>query len=326
MENKNLNYCPTCQSNNIQHFADAYDAEYCTSDEMFRYDECQDCRLVFINPPPVDRLKEIYPPNYYSYSSATKVSFFERVKRKLDARLIKKLLHQIPGEQLSVLDVGGGWGWLLSVARDCSPRVKDTHIIDMNDAAKKNAEQQGHHFHTSRIETFDSKKRFDLILALNLIEHVENPTKVLENLSQLLSPDGLILIQTPNTDTLDQRIFRHRNWGGFHCPRHWVLFTIKNLSQLAQKCGLEIAQSEYTQGGPQWGNSIMGIMAKRGWVKITEQRPMYYHPLYVPICTLGAAFDFLRRPFFPTAQIMMTFRLNKMSQNRDNEKDDKQNA
>lgn len=304
MTNKTvLTQCPVCDAEQLEHFAQAYDAEYCTSKEMFQYDRCQSCELVFLNPPLPHRLNEIYPKNYYSYRSDNKTSFFEGLKRQMDAKLITKLISEIPGKELSLLDVGGGWGWLLSVARDASTRVRHTHIIDMNSNAEEQARKEGHEFHVSRIETFESSKKFDLILVLNLIEHVEDPRKVLKILKNLLSDQGLILIKTPNTDSLDQRIFRHRNWGGFHCPRHWILFTMKNLSVTAERCGLTVKHCRYTQGGPQWCNSIMAWLAKIGWVKISQQRPMYDHPLYVPLCSLAAAFDFLRQPFFPTAQM-----------------------
>jgi len=41
---------------------------------------------------------------------------------------------------------------------------------------------------------------------------VRDPVAVLQKMSGMLAPDGLILIKTPNYDSLDARIFRHRNW------------------------------------------------------------------------------------------------------------------
>ena len=32
-------------------------------------------------------------------------------------------------------------------------------------------------------------------------------------------------MKTPNVEGLDAKLLRHRNWGGYHAPRHWVLFT-----------------------------------------------------------------------------------------------------
>jgi 2-polyprenyl-3-methyl-5-hydroxy-6-metoxy-1,4-benzoquinol methylase len=112
---------------------------------------------------------------------------------------------------LAALDVGGGAGWLLSTLRKVSPRVKATHEIDINDGARSAAESAGHLFHCCRVEEFTASRSFDLILLLNVIEHVTDPAAILSAMRKLLSPGGLMLIKTPNVNTLDCRIFRNNN-------------------------------------------------------------------------------------------------------------------
>lgn len=301
--------CPVCSSAQVRLFARARDVEYYTSDESYSYLECLYCNSVFLDSPPTDQLAKIYPANYYSYdSNPQKTSFTARVKEFLDARLFQNLLRRIPGENLNVLDVGGGAGWLLSTIRKVSPRVKATHEIDINERARPAAEAAGHFFHRTRVEDFSSSESFDLILLLNLIEHVADPAAVLSAMHKLLSPGGLILIKTPNIDTLDCRLFRHHNWGGFHCPRHFVLFNRQSLIDLAQRSGLQTTRATYTQGAPQWTCSILGWLGLKGWIRISADRPLYMHPLYVPFCAVTAAFDFIRSPFMPTAQMFVVFR------------------
>jgi len=304
--------CPVCGSRRLRFFAKARDVEYYTSDKMFAYQECADCASVFLESPPVDQLRLIYPPNYDSYQAAQgSDSFLESVKARLDLHLFDKLLAQIPGESLKVLDVGGGSGWLLTLVRKASNRVQHTHEIDFDEGAKSAAELAGHAFHCCRIEEFSSDQKFDLILMLNLIEHVSDPRAVLSAMRNLLSPGGLILIKTPNVDTLDCRLFRNHNWGGFHCPRHFVLFNRESLIQLALRCGLRTAKVSYTQGAPQWACSILGWLGLKGWIRISSDRPLYTHKLYPVVCALAAALDMLRSPFMRTAQMFAVFRLDK---------------
>lgn len=297
--------CPVCGSGDARAFATARDVEYSTGDAVYEYFECGGCGAVYLADPPVDRLQEIYPGNYYSYRQDAK-GLLERIKRHLDAKLLRGMLDRIPGDALRVLDVGGGSGWLLSLTREVSPRVAETHEVDLDEGARGAAEAAGHTFHCTRIETFTSEKTFDLVLMLNLIEHVSDPRAVLEAMRRMLSPGGLILLKTPNTDTLDRRLFRRRYWGGLHAPRHWVLFTMPGLTRLAAECGLAVVEAKYTQGGPQWAMSIVGSLARRGLVRITKERPMVAHPLTAPLVAAGAAFDFLRMPFAPTAQMFVT--------------------
>jgi SAM-dependent methyltransferase len=304
--------CPVCGGHRHSLFAEARDVEYYTSDKIFAYRGCGDCGSIFLESPPVDQLRVIYPPNYYSYRAAQgSDSFLERIKAHLDSRLFDKLLAQIPGDSLNVLDVGGGSGWLLTLVRKVSNRVQQTHEVDFDESARSAAESSGHVFHACRIEEFSSDQKFDLILMLNLVEHVSNPRAVLGAMRNLLSPGGLILLKTPNVDTLDCRLFRNYNWGGFHCPRHFVLFNRKSLIDLALRCGLKAASISYTQGAPQWACSILGCLGLKGWIRISSDRPLYTHKLYPFVCAFAAAFDLLRSPFMRTAQMFAVFRLEK---------------
>jgi hypothetical protein len=52
----------------------------------------------------------------------------------------------------------------------------------------------------------------------------------------------------------------------------------------------------------------LGALSRRGWVHITADRPMWRHPLYMPLQAAAAALDFARLPFVPTAQMLVVFR------------------
>ena len=47
---------------------------------------------------------------------------------------------------------------------------------------------------------------FDLIVAVEVIEHVESPINFLRNIAQLLAPSGRAVITTPNVDSLPARL------------------------------------------------------------------------------------------------------------------------
>jgi 2-polyprenyl-3-methyl-5-hydroxy-6-metoxy-1,4-benzoquinol methylase len=47
---------------------------------------------------------------------------------------------------------------------------------------------------------------FDLIVAVEVIEHVESPINFLRNIAQLLAPGGRAVITTPNVDSLPARL------------------------------------------------------------------------------------------------------------------------
>jgi hypothetical protein len=135
---------------------------------------------------------------------------------------------------------------------------------------------------------------------------VADPARVLTQLRKSLSPQGLLLIKTPNTDSWDRRLFESSYWGGYHAPRHWVLFNRENFTRLAQACGLEVAAFSYTQGAPQWTPSLMAWLIRHKLAApVSAEKPMFERPLAKLLLGLSAGFDFMRLPFAKTAQMFV---------------------
>jgi SAM-dependent methyltransferase len=293
--------CLACGSTDATLWARARDEEYLTTQDEFRYFRCEKCGVLFIDPVPIDRLSDIYPANYYSFG-APKPSFVTSIKEKLDGKLFRKILGGLPGEALRVLDVGGGAGWQLNTVRASDPRIAHTHIVDLDPGAARLAREHGHEYFCGRIEDFETNLKFDLVLMLNLIEHVADPGRVLAKMRALLPAHGVLLIKTPNYDALDARIFKDSSWAGYHCPRHWVLFTRESFEALATRQGLAVKSFAYTQGAPFWAASTLFWMG----AGITRERPVFYHPLFGVLTAGFAALDFSRIAFSKTSQMFFT--------------------
>jgi SAM-dependent methyltransferase len=299
--------CPVCGFGDSALYGRFTDEEYFTSDRRFDYWRCDDCASLFLYPLPVDRLSEIYPPNYYSYASESE-NLLGRIKNHLDGKLFKACLRRIPGENLSVLDVGGGVGWMLDLIRTVEPRLHYSEVVDLDTRAGNEARARGHAYTCVRIEEYTSPRSFDLILLLNLLEHVESPRRVLARLSERLSPGGLILIKTPNYESLDARVFKASYWAGLHVPRHWTLFTKPSFGRVLEGTGLALDGFHYTQGGAFWAASLLAAWNRRGWVRLSRDRPAVRHPAFPLLAAVTAAFDFLRVPFAATSQMFITLR------------------
>lgn len=299
---KNSPKCLACGATEVMAWASAKDAEYLTVNDTFQFYRCECCHVLFIDPVPFECLNVIYPSNYYSFVSP-KRSFVLSVKNWLDQRIFKKLFAQLPGKSLNVLDIGGGAGWQLNILRTIEPRIAKTYLVDLDPHAEKLARQNGHEYFCGGIEDYETNIKFDFVLLLNLIEHVRDPAKVLIKLRSMLATDGMAIIKTPNYDALDARLFRHHNWAGYHCPRHWVLFTKESFENLALRAGLYVKHFSYTQGAPFWSASLLFWLSKKGLVKITSERPVFYHPLFGILSAGFALVDFIRRPFSKTSQM-----------------------
>lgn len=300
-------HCLACSSLKLEWWADSKDVEYSRDDMLYGYYRCVDCDALTIDPVPLDRLSEIYPESYNSFSDDSR-SWIYRVKESLDKRNFTRIARLLSSREISVLDVGGGSGYLADLLKKCDSRVTFSQVVDIDAGAQQAAIRKGHKFFLGRIEEFIPDRKFDLVLMLNLIEHVSDPGLVLRSIREMMNPGGIVLIKTPNWRSLDARLFRHHNWTGFHCPRHWVLFTKESFISLVVKSGFLVEQFLYTQGAPFWAGSIVAKIASLGLTKVTPNRPLYMNPLMGPLMAVFAAVDFARARFFRTSQMYFVLR------------------
>ena len=80
----------------------------------------------------------------------------------------------------------------------------------------------------------------DLFLAFDVLEHSPNPLLFLGAVSNLLSPGGIAIIQTPIDRYSFQPPFAERFSDAFSDLEHLFLFTDKAMQQLSRRVGLQI--------------------------------------------------------------------------------------
>ncbi len=70
---------------------------------------------------------------------------------------------------------------------------------------------------------------FDIVTLYHVIEHVPSPIRVLQEIHRVLRPNGFVIIETPNIDTIWYRLLRAR-WRQF-IPDHKFFFTPATLER-----------------------------------------------------------------------------------------------
>jgi SAM-dependent methyltransferase len=95
----------------------------------------------------------------------------------------------------------------------------------------------------------------DAILLCHVIEHLSQPEEALKECYRLLKPGGVLIILTPNTQSLGYQKFG-KNWLHLDPPRHLNLFNQKNLNGLLTKSGFSnpaccstLRDANWTLGG-----------------------------------------------------------------------------
>jgi 2-polyprenyl-3-methyl-5-hydroxy-6-metoxy-1,4-benzoquinol methylase len=77
---------------------------------------------------------------------------------------------------------------------------------------------------------------FDVIASFHVIEHVDSPNQFVRAAAERLKPGGLIVIETPDIESMAFRIFRSR-WRQF-IPEHYFFFTPRTMRRLLTQNGL----------------------------------------------------------------------------------------
>ena len=189
---------------------------------------CRHCHLVFRYP---IRSEEEYERLYAQASEQVWVSSVPRVDQRL-------VLDRIESDRASgkVLDVGCYDGALLAAL---SPQFS-RYGIEASAAAGKVAQQEGVEILGTRIQdTHSIAEKFDVVCAIDVIEHLANPRDLLAMLSRLLLPSGTLFISTGDADTPAWRAAGGLYW---YCsfPEHVSFISHSWACAAAAEIGLEI--------------------------------------------------------------------------------------
>lgn len=110
----------------------------------------------------------------------------------------------------SVLELGCGIGQFTPMLYEKFERVVAVDACPENiEIARKTTSDKRHAFYVAKAEEFSVDERFDTILLVMLLEHVDDPVAVLKNAKNLLKDDGRIIIQVPNANSFNRQIAKH---------------------------------------------------------------------------------------------------------------------
>jgi 2-polyprenyl-3-methyl-5-hydroxy-6-metoxy-1,4-benzoquinol methylase len=135
---------------------------------------------------------------------------YKDIPIKSDSRVHIAVMQVLKQENIiidknrSYLDVATGKGALAQRLIDTYPGIN----IDCNDIENGVLTVGARNIFSKNLnKDFDFEKKYDVILAIEVIEHLENPFHFIRNLKKHLKPGGFILLTTPNTDSFYDRLW-----------------------------------------------------------------------------------------------------------------------
>ena len=136
-----------------------------------------------------------------------------------------------------VLEVGCGKGMLLNLLKK---KGYDTYGIEPSPVAYKYAKESlklnvdNQFLHNSRFRN----EKFDVVILIDVVEHILNMRPFLDDLKSVLKEGGLIFIGTGNIDSFNAR-FAGNNWFYYYTWEHVSFFTDTTMRTLLQQNGFK---------------------------------------------------------------------------------------
>ncbi len=90
-------------------------------------------------------------------------------------------------------------------------------------------------------ETVSSKDRFDVVVMLDVIEHLSDPLNTLRLMNHRLNPGGCVLVTTGDWDSILSRVMRSY-WRLMTPPQHLFFFSKRTLAAVLERAGFRIVQ------------------------------------------------------------------------------------
>ncbi len=157
-------------------------------------------------------------------------------KARADLALIRSYLDKQPGDAVSVVDVGCYTGQFLASLPERFLR----YGVEANVKAAEAARSRAVAILAGSVEEFASiSETFDVIIACDVIEHLENPLRFLRQLSSRLNKSGQLIISTGNYDSWLWSLVGAKFWYCYF-PEHISFIGPKWLKSVQGSSGLRL--------------------------------------------------------------------------------------
>lgn len=188
----------------------------------------------------------------------------------------------------SVLELGLGHGFSSCVFEN----YFNNHIILEGSAQVIDNFKKTHQDFKSKIiktyfEDFKSNKKFDLIIMGFILEHVDDPIKILKYFKKFLMPEGYIYVAVPNAEVMSRRL---GNIAGILSDikklssndlllGHKRYYTIKTITNDIKNSGLEVINFEGIYLKPLTTSQILSLKLGNSIIMSMCELGIYYPEL-----------------------------------------------
>jgi SAM-dependent methyltransferase len=178
-----------------------------------------------------------------------------RPQRVIQARRLLEIVkrHKLSGR---LVDIGAGTGILVEEAGKTGYLAEG---VEPSRWLQRRAVERRLQVHLGTYPHADVHSGFNIVTIVDVIEHIPNPTGLLQEVAKQLAEDGIGLVVTPDVGSLAARLMGAR-WWHFRIA-HIGYFGRKNLLLALDKAGL----APIAIGRPGWYFSLDYLIERVNW-------------------------------------------------------------
>ncbi len=224
---------------------------------------CSKCGIGITSPFPNDT--DIRESNSNIYTVNQRGSLYLKKRWYFENRYnsqLNKIKQHVQGGRL--LDIGCNIGLFLHCAQKKGFTVEG---IEFNqESASFGSDFFKIPIHTKSLEEINyPENTFDVITMYDVLEHIPDPKNVLDTIKKILKPDGLLVIQSPNIDSLMAQL-TGSNWCWLTPPDHLFHFTPQTLKKLLTNQGFNIVSLYTWEPIKEFSNNLIASWHERGLI------------------------------------------------------------
>lgn len=236
-----ITQCPLCHSEVPD------DTVY--KDGIVQIKICPHCGFGFLAKQMTEKESDAFYKTEFQDKRRAISTYEEAVNRlqKKNSYAIKKTVlpffQRALSASMNVLEVGGGWGTLSRVIQDgvgchmtllepshlAAHVARDFYHLDVVEATLK------------EFKAHNPARRFNAVILYHVFEHLADPHHALEELKQMLLPDGLLILALPNLARPNETLKDFFHLG------HVSYFSPATLGRLLVEHGFSIVELEETE-------------------------------------------------------------------------------
>ena len=207
--------------------------------------ECNDCGLVYLSS--TKHIKKLHYENSGLHNGEKpNVNSWLELNRVDDVRRYNFLKKRVVNKK--ILDFGCGAGGFLELV---SKRAKKANGIEIEKAMQQSYINRNLNVFSSYKQALQSSKKWNILTAFHVVEHLLDPIKILSKLSKLLTDDGEMIIEVPNSEDALLTLYENKAFQNFtYWSQHLYLFNKDNLKELGKKAKLKVKWIKYVQRHP----------------------------------------------------------------------------